>query len=124
MFTSIVFCIGEKVLGLNDREYPLGELTAEVLNISPEAYHELRRMLDRAMNHMNRYEEEHQMQDWFDANEEMIQLHESLTWHRIFRLTQSGAEVLYEFFYVLPRRLPLLSGSQPRRQLAGAGDES
>lgn len=96
MFTSIVFCIGEKVLGLNDREYPLGELTAEVLNISPEEYHELRRMLDRAMNHMNRYEEEHQMQDWFDANEEMIQLHESLTWHRIFRLTQSGAEVLYE----------------------------
>ena len=41
MFTSIAFYIGEKVLGLNDREYPLGELTAEVLNISPEEYHEL-----------------------------------------------------------------------------------
>ena len=49
MFASIAFYIGEKVLGLNDREYPLGELTAEALNISPEEYHELRRMLDKAM---------------------------------------------------------------------------
>ena len=96
MFTSIAFYIGEKVLGLNGREYPLGELTAEVLNISPEKYHELQRMLDKAMEHMDHYEKNHRMEDWFDANEKMIQLHESLTRHRIFRLTQSGAEVLYE----------------------------
>ena len=96
MFTSIAFYIGEKVLGLNDREYPLGELTAEVLNISPEEYHELRRMLDRAMEHMDRYEEKRQMQDWFDANEEMIRLHESLIRYRIFRLIQERPEVLYE----------------------------
>ena len=49
MFSSIAFYIGEKVLGLNDREYPLGELTAEVLNITPEEYHDLQQMLDRAM---------------------------------------------------------------------------
>ena len=96
MFTSIAFYIEEKVLGLNDREYPLGELTAEVLNISPEEYHELRRMLDRAIDSMRRYEKDRRMQDWFDANEEMIRLHESLLQHRIFRLIQSGAEVLYE----------------------------
>ena len=96
MFASIAFYIGEKVLGLNDREYPLGELTAEVLNISPEEYHELRRMLDKAMESMDRYEENHQMQDWFDANEKMIRLHEALIQHRIFRLIQDKPEVLYE----------------------------
>ena len=96
MFTSIAFYIGEKVLGLNDREYPLGELTAEALNISPEEYHELRRMLDKAMESMDRYEENHQMQDWFDANEKMIRLHEALIQHRIFRLIQDKPEVLYE----------------------------
>lgn len=96
MFTSIAFYIGEKVLGLNDREYPLGELTAEVLNISPEEYQELHRTMGRAMENMDRYEKNRRMQDWFDANEEMIQLHESLLQHRIFRLIQSGAEVLYE----------------------------
>ena len=96
MFTSIAFYIGEKVLGLNDREYPLGELTAEVLNISPEEYHELQRMLDKAMESMDCYEEKHQMQDWFDANEEIIRLHEALIQHRIFRLLQDKPEVLYE----------------------------
>ena len=96
MFTSIAFYIGEKVLGLNNREYPLGELTAEVLNISPEEYHELQRMLDKAMESMDCYEEKHQMQDWFDANEEMIRLHESLIRYRIFRLIQERPEVLYE----------------------------
>ena len=96
MFASIAFYIGEKVLGLNDREYPLGELTAEALNISPQEYHGLRRMLDKAMESMDRYEENHQMQDWFDANEKMIRLHEALIQHRIFRLIQDKPEVLYE----------------------------
>lgn len=96
MFSSIAFYIGEKVLGLNDREYPLGELTAEVLNISPEKYHELQRMLDKAMESMDCYEEKHQMQDWFDANEEMIRLHEALEQYRIFQLIQDEPEVLYE----------------------------
>lgn len=96
MFSSIAFYIGEKVLGLNNREYPLGELTAEVLNISPEKYHELQRMLDKAMESMDCYEEKHQMQDWFDANEEMIRLHEALEQYRIFQLIQDEPEVLYE----------------------------
>ena len=96
LFTSIAFYIGEKVLGLNDREYPLVELTAEVLNISPEEYQELHRTLGRAMENMDRYEKNRQMQDWFDANEEMIRLHEALIQHRIFRLIQENPEVLYE----------------------------
>ena len=96
MFSSIAFYIGEKVLGLNDREYPLGELTAEVLNITPEEYHDLQQMLDRAMDSMERYEEDHRMQDWFDANEEMILLHDALCRHRILRLIQEEGEILSE----------------------------
>lgn len=96
MFSSIAFYIGERVLGLNGREYPLGELTAEVLNISPEEYHELQQMLDRAMDSVGHYEEEHRMQDWFDANEEMIRLHDALCRHRIFRTIQEEEEILSE----------------------------
>lgn len=96
MFTSIAFYIGDKVLGMNDREYPLGELTAEVLNISPEEYHELRRMLDKATDSVDRYENDRRMQDRFNANEEMIRLHEALSQHRIFRLIQEKSEMLYE----------------------------
>ncbi len=96
MFTSISFYIGEKVLGLNDREYPLGELTAEVLNISPEEYQKLQQMLDKALDSVDHYEDKHQMRDWFHANEEMIRLHDALCRHRIFRLIQDRPEVLYE----------------------------
>ena len=94
MFTSIAFYIGEIVFGLNDGEYPLVELTADVQNISPEEYQELHRTLGRAMENMDRYEKNRQMQDWFDANEEMIRLHEALIQHRIFRLIQENPEVL------------------------------
>ena len=96
MFSSIAFYIGDKVLGLNGQEYPLGELTAEVLNISPEEYHELQRIMGSALDGMARYEETHQMQDWFNANEEMILLHRALTRHRLFRLLQEEGEILSE----------------------------
>ena len=96
MFESIAFYIGEKVLGLNGREYPLGKLTAEVLNILPDEYHELQGTLDRANKGMKRYEKSRQMRDWFDANEEMIRLHEALCRYQTFQLIQEGEEVLYE----------------------------
>ena len=54
MFRSMAFCIKEKVLELNEREYPLGELTAEVVNIAPEEYQKLHRMPDRAAECMKR----------------------------------------------------------------------
>ena len=127
MFTSIAFYIGEKVLGLNGREYPLGELTAEVLNISPEEYHELWRMLDKAMDSMDRYEKDRRMQDWFDANEEMMRLHEALLQHRIFRLIQSETEVLYEARtlteqYSLFPEEDLVLGERDRSILGAIGD--
>ena len=36
MFQSITFYIGGKTLGIYGEEFPLGALTTEVLNISPE----------------------------------------------------------------------------------------
>ena len=50
----------ENVLSLNNPgNIPLGELIAEALNISPEEYHELQQMLDRAMTAWTDYEEDH-----------------------------------------------------------------
>ena len=66
MFWSIAFYIGEKTLDLNGHSFPLGELTAEVLNITPDEYHKLRRMLTKAVRKMANYEKSHQIQDWFD----------------------------------------------------------
>ena len=96
MFQSIAFYIGEKTLDLNGQAYPLGELTAEVLNISPDEYHKLHRILAKAVCKMVNYEKSHQMQDWFDANEQMIKLHRSLVRHRVFQLLQETEEILSE----------------------------
>ena len=96
MFGSIVFYIGEKTLGLYGKEYPLGTLTAEVLNISPEEYCTWRAQMAEAMDGMERYEKTHQMEDWHRVNEQMLCLHEALCRHHIFRLIQTSAEMLEE----------------------------
>ena len=41
MFQSITFYIGGKTLGIYGEEFPLGALTTEVLNITPEEYQAL-----------------------------------------------------------------------------------
>ena len=41
MFQSITFYVGEKTLGIYGEEFPLGTLTTEVLNITPEEYQAL-----------------------------------------------------------------------------------
>lgn len=96
MFGSIVFYIGEKILGLYGEEYPLGTLTSEVLNISPEEYCTWRSQMAEAMDGMEHYEKTHQMEQWHRVNEQMLRLHEALCRHRIFRLIQTSAEMLEE----------------------------
>ena len=41
MFQPITFYVGEKTLGIYGEEFPLGALTTEVLNITPEEYQAL-----------------------------------------------------------------------------------
>ena len=41
MFQSITFYIGGKTLGIYGEAFPLGALTTEVLNITPEEYQRL-----------------------------------------------------------------------------------
>ena len=96
MFRSIAFYIGEKTLDMNGHAFPLGELTVEVLNITPDEYHKLRRILTKAVRKMANYEKSQQMQDWFDANEQMIKLHRSLVRHRVFQLLQETEGILSE----------------------------
>ena len=56
MFQSITFYVGEKTLGIYGEEFPLGTLTTEVLNITPEEYQALDSRLQSAMEGMARYE--------------------------------------------------------------------
>ena len=90
MFQSITFYVGEKTLGIYGEEFPLGALTTEVLNITPEEYQALDSRLQSAMEGMARYEKTHTLTDWHQANEQMLRLNEVLCRHRIFRLDSDG----------------------------------
>ena len=51
MFQSITFYVGEKTLGIYGEEFPLGALTTEVLNITPEEYQALDSRLKSAIRY-------------------------------------------------------------------------
>ena len=55
MFQSITFYVGEKTLGIYGEEFPLGTLTTEVLNITPEKYQALDGSLKSAIEGMALY---------------------------------------------------------------------
>ena len=96
MFQSITFYIGGKTLGIYGEEFPLGTLTTEVLNITPEEYQALDSSLKSAIEGMARYEKTHNLTGWHQANEQMLRMNEALCQHRIFRLVQTDAYILAE----------------------------
>ena len=96
MLQSITFYIGGKTLGIYGEEFPLGALTTEVLNITPEEYQALDSRLQSAMEGMARYEKTHTLTDWHRANAQMLRLNEALCHHHIFRLIQTDAYILTE----------------------------
>ena len=96
MFQSITFYIGGKTLGIYGEEFPLGALTTEVLNITPEEYQALDGSLKSAIEGMARYEKTHTLTDWHRVNEQMLRLNEALCHHHIFRLIQTDAYILAE----------------------------
>ena len=96
MFQSITFYVGEKTLGIYGEEFPLGALTTEVLNITPEEYQALDSRLQSAMEGMARYEKTHTLTDWHRVNAQMLLLNKALCRHRIFRLIQTDAYILAE----------------------------
>lgn len=55
MFQSVTFYVGEKTLGIYGEEFPLGTLTTEVLNITPEEYRALDGSLKSAIEGMALY---------------------------------------------------------------------
>lgn len=55
MFQPITFYVGEKTLGIYGEEFPLGTLTTEVLNITPEEYQALDGSLKSAIEGMALY---------------------------------------------------------------------
>ena len=56
MYESIFFTVGKKTIELYGKEFTLGELTTQVLNIPAEKYKIMRELLELAQSAVQVYE--------------------------------------------------------------------
>ena len=98
MYRTILFYVGKKNIILNEQAFTLGQLTAEILNISPNEYHQLKAILLLAEEEINRYRQMKDTDYWCNANQHLSQLDRQLCSYQLFRLIKdeqyspSGAE--------------------------------
>ena len=86
MFWEISFCVGNKTIEVNEQEFSLGELSAECLNITVDDYADLHKVSEEVVKKLNAYEASLDLDDWFQANETLIQLDGILRRYHLFCL--------------------------------------
>lgn len=74
-----------------------GELTADILNFTPEDYLPIQHLLDRMKNLAKQYEDALDRGIWWEPNNQFIELRSQLMWYRVFRiLLQEDEQFLNE----------------------------
>ena len=96
MFWGISFCVGNKTIEVNGQEFSLGELSAECLNITADDYADLHKVSKQIVKKLNTYETSHDFDDWFQANEMLIQLDGMLRRYHLVRLLREDTSILSE----------------------------
>ena len=96
MFWGISFCVGNKTIEVNGQEFSLGELSAECLNITVDDYAGLHKVSKQVVKMLNTYETSHDFDDWFQANEALMQLDGMLRKYHLFRLLRDDTSILSE----------------------------
>ena len=86
MYRTILFYVGKKHIILNEQAFTLGQLTAEILNISPNEYHQLKAILLQAEEEISRYRGTKDADHWYNANQHLSQLDHHLCNYQLFRL--------------------------------------
>ena len=95
MFTKIRFCIGNKNIEFEKFSFSLGEITASVLNISPEVYHKLKDKIYRAKEKAEEYEATRDTSVLKKANQLYYDLRNALCDTFIFRVLEEESEMMY-----------------------------
>ena len=106
MYSSIMYYVGKKTIVLNEASYTLGELTADILNISPEDYRGMKEILSRAEEKMEQYRSTKESEHWQAANQALLDLDKKLCAYSLFQcvkqrpcLLQETEKMLYELLY-------------------------
>jgi len=90
---NIVFYIYDKFIELNGRQFSAGELTADLLNLSPEVYRPMHERMARICQLEESFSKSRDLAQWWELNNEMETLCNELRRHTVLVLpTQKKAE--------------------------------
>ena len=95
MFTKIRFCIGNNHIEFENFSFPLGEISASVLNITPEVYHTLKDKLSLAKEKAEEYEASRNTAALKEANRLYYDLRNALCDTFVFHVLNEESEILY-----------------------------
>jgi hypothetical protein len=96
MYRIILFYIGKKSIILNEKSFTLGQLTTEILNISPWKFQRMRVVCFHAEDEINRYIQTKDADHWRKANLFLLTLDRQLQEYQLFRLIKEQPCVLSE----------------------------
>ena len=96
MYRTIMFYVGKKSIVLKEQSFTLGELTAEILNISPDEYRQMKEILMQAEEEIKRCRDTKDIDHWRTANQHLLELDRQLCTYRIFRLLKGEPCMLCE----------------------------
>ena len=114
MYRTILFYVGKKNLILNEQSFTLGQLTAEILNITPRKFQRMRVVCFHAEDEINRYIQTKDADYWCKANLFLLLLDRQLREYQLFRLIKDQRCVLSETESFLNRLLQqTLEGFDP-----------
>ena len=105
MYRTILFYVGKKNIILNEQSFTLGQLTAEILNISPRKFQRMRVVCFHAEDEINRYIQTKDADHWCKANLFLLLLDRQLREYQLFRLIKDQRCVLSETESFLNRLL-------------------
>lgn len=86
MYRTILFYVGKKNTILNEKPFTLGQLTTEILNISPRKFQRMRVVCFHAEDEINRYIQTKDADHWRKANLFLLTLDRQLQEYQLFRL--------------------------------------
>lgn len=96
MYESIFYQIGRKTIEIGGEVYPLGKLTAEVLNITQQEHERMLFLLEQAEEELSRYTDTLELSHWKSANDCYLELDAMLCTRSLFRLLKQKPSVLEE----------------------------
>ena len=96
MYRTISFYVGKETIVLGEQSFTLGQLTAEILNISPADYQAMMKLLTQAEEEIKQYRETKDTSHWRCANQHLLELDQQLCAYQLFRLLKADPCVLQE----------------------------